>query len=301
MITQGTAIVASVSALAMGLIFPDSVAWLLVVAALAAAFYCTFAAQRLTPEHAGPWYLLSLGQLLNGLGNMVIAFNTKQWVDAPDWVSATVFNSATIATVVGIVGLCVGASAREVFCAVLDLIVISGCALGLAVMWNLGRFFGHPAADASTLLDLMGFLAVVVGFVGAGFGLVAWRVAPDGLRTAYRLAVLGHIAATLGDTEVLGDYLGIKFEIVSLTWVASSLFILVAAAFLRRNSAPSNRIRAKTLPIVALGLVGVQLIALAIWPVPYEVGVVIAVAIAVAALRQLIWAAERQAAEASVS
>jgi hypothetical protein len=289
MTRQKTAVAVSLAALLLGLLFPGLVGWLLVIAALSAAVCCSFAAQRLEPVVAVPWSLIALGQLLNGLGNMVIAFDTKKWVEAPDWVSSVNFNSATILTVLGIVGLCLGPEARRVVPIAVDLLVITGCALGLGVMFDVGRFIGHPAGEAVTMLGLMGFLAVVVGFVGLGFGVVAWNAQPSGRRTANRLAVLAHVSATLGDTEMLGNYLGIPFELVSLTWLASSLLILVAASFLGNVGEPTKWISHRNLSRIAVGFAAVQLVSLFVRPAPHgEVRVILAVVLTVAVFRMVV-------------
>ncbi|MCE5291852.1 MAG: hypothetical protein LLG14_21795 [Nocardiaceae bacterium] len=288
MTRQTTALTMSVVAVAIGLFLPATVGWLLVIAGLTAAVSCAFAAQRLAPELRMPWFLLAFGQLLNGLGNMMIAFDSTKWVSAPDWVSAVIFNSATIVTVMGIIGLCLAPAARRLITVALDLLVITGCAFGLGVMWDLGRFFGHPAGDADNLLGLMGFLAVVVGFVGLAFCVVAWNAQPRGGRAAYRFAALAHVSATVGDTEMLVNYLGIKFEVVSLTWLASSLLILIASQYLPGLGQPVKVLGRHTLSVVAVVFGLVQVASLILRPIPNgELRVVLVVVLAIAALRLL--------------
>jgi hypothetical protein len=288
MTRQTTAIAVSVVVVATGLFVPETVGWLLVIAGLAAAVWCAFAAQRLAPELRMPWYLLAFGQLLNGLGNMMIAFDSTKWVSAPDWVSAVIFNSATIVTVMGIVGLCLAPAARRLLSVALDLLIITGCALGLGVMWDLGRFFGHPAGEADNLLGLMGFLAVVLGVVGLAFCVVAWIAQPRGGRAAYRFAALAHVAATLGDTEMLGNYLGLRFEVVSLTWLTSSLLILIASQYLPGVTEPVKVVGRHTLSVIAVVFGLVQVASLIVQPVPNgELRVVLVVVLAIAAVRVL--------------
>ena len=93
MTRQMTAIAVSVAVLVTGVAAPGSIAWLLVISGLTAAVCLAFAAQRLEADQYSPWQLIALGQLLNGLGNMVIAFDTQRWATAPDWVSSVYSSS----------------------------------------------------------------------------------------------------------------------------------------------------------------------------------------------------------------
>lgn len=292
MTRQATAIAATVVALIVGLTVEGSIGWLLVASGLAAAIACAFASQTLAPGVRAPWQLLAMGQLLNGLGNMVIAFDAELWVDSPDWVSAVVFNCATIFTVLGVVGLAIKPVMARFVPVGLDLLAITGCALAIGVMWDVDDFLG---ADADhTLLGLMGFLAVVVQFVGLAFAPVAWFAQQKGRRAANRLAVLALVAATLGDAESVVDFLGLPFAVISSMWLMSSMLLLIAAMFLDDVGPPARWVNDDRLGRITLIFALAMLASLPFRPIPGgSVGVVIVVSLAAVLIARLLVAAVR--------
>jgi hypothetical protein len=96
------------------------------------------------------------------------------------------------------------------------------------------------------------------------------------------------VSATLGDTEMLGNYLGVKFEVVSLTWLASSLLILIASQYLPGLEEPVKVVGRHTLSVIAVVFGLVQVASLILRPVPNgELRIVLVVVLAIAALRML--------------
>ncbi|WP_064442376.1 hypothetical protein [Hoyosella altamirensis] len=302
MTRQATAIAASALALAIGFSVDGSIGWLLVASGLAAAMACAFASQSLASGVRAPWQLLALGQLLNGLGNMVIAFDSQRWVDSPDWVSAVSFNFATIFTVLGVAGLALKPVASQLVPAGVDLLAITGCALALGLMWNVDEFLGDADGEVDSLLELMGFLAVVVQFAGLAFAPIVWFAQAKGRRTANRLVVLALVAATLGDTEMMIEFFDLSFTVVASMWLLSSLLLLVAATFIGDASPPVRWVSSQLLARLTLAFAIATLASLPFRPMPGgAVGVVIVVVLAAVLISRLLVAAVRSDTEHEVS
>lgn len=294
MTRQATAIAASVIVLVVGFAAEATIGWLLVGSGLAAAMACAFASQSLTPGARAPWQLIALGQLLNGLGNMVIAFDAERWVDSPDWVSAVSFNLATIFTVLGIVGLALKPVASQLVPAGMDLIAITGCALALGVLWDIDEILGDADGEVDSLIGLMGFLAVVVQFVALAFAPIVWFAQAKGRRTANRLAVLALVAATLGDTEMMIEFFDLSFVAVASMWQASSLLLLIAATFVSGATPPVRWVSSDVLGRVTLGFALAALASLPFREIPSgDVGVVVVVLLAAVLVARLLVSAVR--------
>src|SRR5262245_4905184 len=93
------AIVASIAMIGVAMAVPSTVGQMLVASAAAAGVVGLVAAMRSTGNDRTAWLLLAVGQLLNGIGNIAIAYHKDAWFAAPDWFSSIAFNLATLATV----------------------------------------------------------------------------------------------------------------------------------------------------------------------------------------------------------
>ena len=232
------ALCASVAGLAIAVIVPSTVGVLLVVSALAAGIVAVLAAARGSGVDSKAWLLLGVGQLFNSAGNLAIAVDSAAWFADPSWLSTLVFSLATLSTVVGLVLFLMPPRHSQLIGIVTtDLLVVLGCVFILGWTWELPQTLG-AVDEVPSVWGVMGFLAIVLDLIGIAFGALVWTSRPPHQRAALRLAIGSLALAALGDTGIFAAKFHLSDSMASLTWVASSLVLLVGATYVPALATP---------------------------------------------------------------
>lgn len=219
----GIAFVCAVVSLAL----PQTLDFLLVATAVGAAIACVLGSIRQVAVARCGWLLIGFGQLCNGVGNLWVLSNPNTWFVGSEWTTSIVFNVATLVTVLGLTALVLPQHSVEKLAEVcLDLLAITGCAFVIGVQWDIVRFFGEEGNETTPALGLMGFLAVVVDWVGIAVAAIVWGRKPFG-RPAGRCVAAGLVLSMLGDSRVLGGAVDVSDSLAAYLWVSSSLLILI--------------------------------------------------------------------------
>jgi len=257
--TQRSVVAIAVAAVLLAIVVPASLGPLMVFVGVGAGVAAIVAALRTHGVDRAAWLLLGAGQIFNGLGNISIAADAAQWFAAPSVLSSLTFTLATWCSVTGLIVLLLPQRVRTFGAAVVDYVLITGCAFVVGWTWDLPHLLGNPEKE-TTVLALSGVIAVAMDLTGVALTWSIWRSRLPGQRAAARLATLSLVVATIGDTGVLSQQVRLPESVASSTWLASSALILVGAAWVPTERATPRLIgRTRTIDAATVAVMATVL------------------------------------------
>lgn len=207
---------------------PGTQPLLMVVTGVIAAAACGWAGRRAEGVDRSGWTLHAAAQLLNGIGNLAYVDGAPSWVRPEDWTIDIIFSAATLAAVVGLFAFVVPTShAARLWRVTLDLLIVVGAWFAVAWHWGVPSELGVDLEPSA--VELVRFLAVVLGCGGCLLGPMLWKSRPAGHRFAIGMAWASILVATLGDTGVVAERLSISPEMAAIAWVVSSCLLIVGS------------------------------------------------------------------------
>jgi diguanylate cyclase (GGDEF)-like protein/PAS domain S-box-containing protein len=256
------AMFAAFAAVAAAVLHPATRPWLLVVTAFAAAIAGFVVSVRARGVDRGAWVLLAAGQLANGIGNVGFLDGAPGWTAPWDWWASTCFNTATVLGIVGLFAFVMPARPGRLGRVAVDLCIVVGAAFAVGWHWDLPSRIDGTSGNLA--LDIMGFLAVVLGVCGVALGPWVWASRRGGERAAPMIAWAGLALSTVGDTGVVLNLLELPSNAAGVCWIGSSMLLVVGAMTVRSKCRLVERESPARTMDAATGIVGSSLLLLAI-------------------------------------